>query len=353
MRKSESLSVIKTVLPDVVPHFFTSEENLDPLSVFSGKRISVRSNPPVSMPGILDTVLGVDLSNENAESNLGGAIKKVTLSYEKPAASNYLKRLGFANVPKSVIFQEMVGENGGIHGVLFTADPESHECEPIVVASEKISEVVSGGNHSAELFAGIHRRLIELGHEIESVFGYPQDIEFCVDRSGKIWVLQSRDVVFNKEIADSTHLRLLKAGRTTKEKVKSKMKELPAGFDEKVVSGVLLEQLTPAVAGVGCGTTSNGPLFVPYILLTDDLNIQYSDWTNCVGIISGAGNAVCHASIIARKLGIPCIIGKTGIAAGAEITIDGSSGSVYLGKAETAQSDRKKAREALVTELNS
>jgi pyruvate,water dikinase len=55
-------------------------------------------------------------------------------------------------------------------------------------------------------------------------------------------------------------------------------------------------------------------------------------------IVTDEGGRLCHAAIVSRELGVPCVVGA-GIATerlgrGQEITVDGSRGLVYEGKAE-------------------
>ena len=67
------------------------------------------------------------------------------------------------------------------------------------------------------------------------------------------------------------------------------------------------------------------------------------DWVpamkNAKAIVTDAMGMTCHASIVSRELGIPCIVGTksrsveatTTIQDGAEITVDATNGIVYEG----------------------
>jgi pyruvate,orthophosphate dikinase len=57
-----------------------------------------------------------------------------------------------------------------------------------------------------------------------------------------------------------------------------------------------------------------------------------------VGILTSTGGLVSHAAVVARGWGIPAVVGAGTLpfAAGDEITIDGTTGDVWLGRpAET------------------
>ena len=63
------------------------------------------------------------------------------------------------------------------------------------------------------------------------------------------------------------------------------------------------------------------------------------DWTPIMkrasAIITQSGGATAHAAIVSRELGIPCIVGVKDVTSllktGQEVTVDGSSGSIYDG----------------------
>jgi pyruvate,water dikinase len=68
-------------------------------------------------------------------------------------------------------------------------------------------------------------------------------------------------------------------------------------------------------------------------------------------IITERGGRTCHAAIVSRELGIPCVVGvanATGLEVGREVTVDGSKGIIYDGRAEArlAWAERQKERYA-------
>ena len=115
----------------------------------------------------------------------------------------------------------------------------------------------------------------------------------------------------------------------------------------------LLEKKTPLITGISVGTLiSTGIVnvikdvkdinqFKPGQILVTEMTDP--DWQPIMkiasGIITNRGGSTCHAAIVARELGIPCIVG-TSIATdklktGQTVTIDCSSGYqgyVYDGK---------------------
>lgn len=55
---------------------------------------------------------------------------------------------------------------------------------------------------------------------------------------------------------------------------------------------------------------------------------------NAAAIVAGVGGLTCHAAVIARELGVPCVVGIgqaiERVAPGASLVVDGSKGTVSL-----------------------
>ena len=79
---------------------------------------------------------------------------------------------------------------------------------------------------------------------------------------------------------------------------------------------------------------------VPVVLFADDLSPADTaglDPTNYVAIVTEGGGATSHTSIIARQLGIPCVVGARdvgGLLDGRKVLVDGRRGAVTIGLAE-------------------
>jgi len=74
---------------------------------------------------------------------------------------------------------------------------------------------------------------------------------------------------------------------------------------------------------------------------------------NVLGIISEIGGQTSHTTLLAKSLNIPAVVGVSGAVAkihnGAELVVDGNSGSVYVSPhAETLDLYKRKRREAVV-----
>ena len=172
------------------------------------------------------------------------------------------------------------------------------------------------------------RELARYALDIEAHYGSYMDIEWGIDeRNDKIWVLQARpETVWSRRNKQPSSAAAEQLPDTPRKVI---TKGLPASPGR--VSGRAHVILDPAMID----TFKEGG-----ILVTE---MTAPDWVTAMkkakAIITDAGGMTCHASIVSREMGIPCIVGTKsrgtpGTAAirdGAEITVDATNGIVYDG----------------------
>ena len=160
------------------------------------------------------------------------------------------------------------------------------------------------------------REIAALGMRIEEHYGTPQDTEWCFDPEGHAFMLQSRPVT--------------SAGGEA-------LGETPAHDGEVLVRGL------GAAPGIGSGrvrvvrelTDADG-LDKGDILVT---HMTAPDWVplmrKAAAIVTDSGGMTCHAAIVSRELGIPCIVGTadatTKLREGELVTVDAKQGAVLEG----------------------
>jgi pyruvate,water dikinase len=158
---------------------------------------------------------------------------------------------------------------------------------------------------------------------IEQHYGHAMDIEWALDQqTGKLLILQARpETVWS---------------------LKKSPIEKPPPAHTMVEKKILLKGL-PSSPGLGAGKA--------HVILTVDGVSEFQsgevlvtqmttpDWVPTMkkakAIITDAGGMTCHAAIVSRELGIPCItgtkIGTHTITTGQEVTVDAKMGVVYQG----------------------
>jgi len=185
------------------------------------------------------------------------------------------------------------------------------------------------------------RELAKYAIEIERHYGKPMDIEWALDeRTNKILILQARpETVWALKKVEGVEERVV----MTKER-KILVRGLPAS------PGIAIGRvhIIPSVNKIG--EFQRGE-----ILVTE---MTAPDWVpamrKAAAIITNSGGITCHAAIISRELGIPCIVGTAsqGMPAteilkdGMIVTVDANLGVVYEGAVE--ETVEKIARKAEV-----
>lgn len=338
--------------------------------------VAVRSSataedlPDASFAGQQETYLNV-----RGEEELLDSIRKCWGSLFTPRAIFYRVQKGFKHesVLISVAVQKMV--NAKAAGVMFTLHPATGETDKIVIeANWGLGESVVSGAVTPDNYVvdkktlkiierkiaskkieyirdpktgkTIHaevpkeradipcltdeeiRRLAELGKIIEAHYGRAQDVEFSIDRDEEfpqnVYIVQSR-----AETVWSGKAREEKAG-------------LKYAAEYKVVTKGL-----PASPGIGAGvakvvmTTSEASKLMENgnILVTELTNPDWVPYMKIASsIITNSGGLTCHAAIVSREMGIPCIVGTRNatevMKTGQEYTVDAGAGVVYDGIVE-------------------
>lgn len=160
--------------------------------------------------------------------------------------------------------------------------------------------------------------LTEMGKRVQSHYGEPMDTEWAME-GGKLFLLQARpittldDVQVDDDAKDETpDLKVLIKGLGASPGLASGPVTVILGVDEldKVKEGDVMV------------TTMTTPDMVPAM-------------RRASGIVTDEGGVTCHAAIISRELGIPCVVGTANgtstLKENTEVTADGKKGLVYEG----------------------
>ncbi|MET0973927.1 MAG: phosphoenolpyruvate synthase [Thermoleophilaceae bacterium] len=165
------------------------------------------------------------------------------------------------------------------------------------------------------------RELADLGRRIEEHYGSAQDTEWCYDADGKAWMLQSRPVT--------------SAGGAPGETL--------AHDGEVLVRGL------GAAPGAGSGHVrivrelADADKFGEDEILVTHMTAP--DWVplmrRSAAIVTDSGGMTCHAAIVSRELGIPCVVGTaeatTKLRDGELVTVDAAQGVVREGAIRTGR----------------
>ncbi len=168
--------------------------------------------------------------------------------------------------------------------------------------------------------------------QIERHYGSAQDTEWAFDPDGRLWMLQSRPI-------------------TT----------VGAGAVPASVSGDALALVTGRGASPG---VASGPVHVVAELadaaglVEGEILVAHMtapDWApamrNAAAIVTDAGGMTCHAAIVSRELGVPCVVGAgdatSVLKTGQIVTVDARRGQVFEGALELPDEDGTAAEDDL------
>ena len=329
--------------------------------------VAVRSSataedlPEASFAGQQSTFLNIQ-----GPSNVVEAVQKCWASLFEARAIFYRneQRFDHSKVGIAVVVQRMVQSE--ISGVAFTAEPLSSDEKKIVIeAAYGLGEALVSGELTPDMYllekeslrllekkvatqewqlirnpdsrdrkrknikVPIPARdqslqkladkdiaaLAKIAKKIEALYKCPQDIEWAKEQ-GNFYIVQTRPIT------------TLKAQEGPTEEIK----------------GVELFSGLPASPGVAAGRTEiilhpseivnlkQGEVLVAEMTTPDFVPAM----KRAAAIITDRGGRTCHAAIVARELGVPCVVG-TGTATKILrekqlVTVDGYQGKIYKGK---------------------
>jgi len=277
-----------------------------------------------------------------------------------PRVVSYRASRGFTGEPAiAVVVQRMIAAERS--GVIFTADPRTGDLDRIVVEavfgqgeaivsgavepdtyvigkndllllsvrigrqSHKIIAEAGGGDVKIELPASAGTRrvlsdttvleLARISSRVEDHYGVPQDIEFAI-ADHEIFLVQSRPITTLPSVAPLT--------------------------SEALVTGLA------ASPGEGSGSVRvlHDPAEAKHLRDGEVLVAPMTnpDWVpamrRAAAVVTDGGGMTCHAAVVARELGVPCVVG-TGdatrvLADRSMVTVDGTKGEVHPGAAKKA-----------------
>jgi pyruvate, orthophosphate dikinase len=267
---------------------------------------------------------------------------------------------------------EMVFGNMGTDsatGVGFTRDPGTGENvlfgEYLVNAQGE--DVVAGIRTPkpvaamAEEMPELHRQLVDLRNKLESHYKEVQDFEFTIEK-GTLYCLQTRNGKMNASALVRTSVEMVKEGLIDKKAALLRIQPelldqlLFPQLDPKAKATPIAKGL-PASPGVAVGIavfdadraeklgrTGERVILVREETKPEDIHGFFASQ----GILTSRGGKTSHAAVVARGMGKPCVSGAEGIhvdvrmrnaragdqefGEGVLITIDGTTGAVYLGE---------------------
>jgi len=325
-----------------------------------------------------------------AMDQLTAAIGAVFGSWNAPRAITYrnIHRIPH-NLGTAVNIQSMVfGNTGGTGGtgVAFTRDPSTGERkffgdflmnaqgEDVVAGIRTPREIAELQDELPEAFA----QLMDLQNKLEQHFREMQDIEFTIENK-KLFLLQTRSGKRTAAAAVRIVVEMVSEGLITKEEALLRIEAgsldtmLHPSLDPQADKNLLAKGIAAspgAASGKAVFTaddavtlTEKGEkvVLVRHETSPDDIHGMHVS----EGIVTACGGKASHAAVVARGMGTPCVsgiskiivnakhkkfhVGDTTIEEGEIITIDGSTGELFLGAVSTVPAELSSEFETLLS----
>ncbi len=196
--------------------------------------------------------------------------------------------------------------------------PDGGTRQRILSDEEALRPVLSDGEAAA--VAGLGRR-------IEEHYGSPQDTEWAFDTDGELWMLQSRPITTlpDEVPVDVVAVEASPTAAGPAEPETVLLRGLGGAPGSASGAARVLKTLANA-ASLG-----EGDVLVTHMTAPDWLPLL----RRAGAIVTDSGGMTCHAAIVSRELGIPCVVGTSEatrrLRDGEIVTVDATRGVVLEG----------------------
>jgi pyruvate,orthophosphate dikinase len=317
---------------------------------------------------------------QNPYEQLFMAIEAVFTSWNGKRAVDYRRQFkistktanGTAANVQAMVFGNMGKESAT--GVAFTRDPGTGENKLFGDYLERAQgeDIVAGirtpkpVNELQLSMPKMYTALLDVRETLERHFKEPQDMEFTIEE-GKLYMLQTRNAKMNAAANLRVSVEMTSEGLITKEEALLRID--PNQLTQLMYSQINPKNTVPPVA-VGLGA-SPGAASGEAVFTADEAEKQGKAGKKVIlvreqtkpedihgffasqGILTSIGGKTSHAAVVARGMGKPCVsgagdikinhleqtasVGGKKIFPGAIITIDGTSGNVWLGEIDMVE----------------
>ncbi len=305
---------------------------------------------------------------QDPEAQLFTAIEAVFSSWNSDRSRVYREMHDLEDTGTAVTVQAMVfGNSGGNSGsgVAFSRDPSTGENSfySEFIYNAQGEDVVSGarspdaGDSLQANDADLYRQLRSIASQLEQQFRDMQDIEFTVE-DGRLFILQARNAKRSPLASLRTAVDMAEEGVISRRDAVARVRDIP-------MRQLRVRRLAPppGVCPIARGTVASVGVAVGHLALDPTRAIEMkrqgkrpilvreetraedlAGMEASVGLLTARGGRTSHAAVVARQLGLCCVVGCQGLEfldgdrirlgdtvleAGQPISLDGGTGRVY------------------------
>jgi pyruvate,orthophosphate dikinase len=319
---------------------------------------------------------------DDAQSQLRMAIEAVFKSWNGRRAIDYRNAmhiphdLGTACNIVMMVFGNMGDKSAS--GVAFTRNPATgeHKVYGEYLTNAQGEDVVAGIRTPQAIsqlkdeMPEAYAQFVDICHTLEQHYADVQDVEFTIEQ-GKLWMLQTRTGKRTAQAAVKIAVDMANEGVITRQTAISRVTPglvdmlLHPRFDEEdrkaaAKEGRLLAKGLNASPGAAVGVAAfdadtaaewGGSGRAVILVRAETTPDDVHGMLKARGILTQHGGATSHAAVVARGIGVPCVSGCEALKVDAEhgtltvggivvkqgetISIDGTSGEVFVGELPT------------------
>jgi pyruvate, orthophosphate dikinase len=333
--------------------------------------VSVRSGAAQSMPGMMDTILNLGITDSveaalaaasgdaafardthrrfresyarlvgndaptDPHEQLRAAICTVFASWNSPRAVAYRNHRGMSHdggtavTVQAMVYGNLDDRSGT--GVLFTRDPQSGDPAPMgeFLPRGQGEDVVSGEVDPLDLadlaqrLPDVHAALLDAGRALERHARDVQDVEFTVER-GRLYLLQTRVAKRSARAALKIAVDLVDEGVLTPVEALARIRPdhvttvlRPVLEPEARAGATVLARGDTACPGIGSGRAVTDPDEAAFLGDDEDVVlVRHSTSPEdvhgmivAVAVCTEVGGRTSHAAVVSRELGRPAVVG--------------------------------------------
>jgi pyruvate,orthophosphate dikinase len=313
---------------------------------------------------------------------------KRAVDYRNAAGISH--ELGTAVNIVTMVFGNMGWDSGT--GVAFTRDPATGEKELYgdYLLNAQGEDVVAGIRNTEKIqnlekeMPEVYQEFLDICDKLENHYREMQDVEFTIEE-GKLWMLQTRTGKRTAKAVVKIAVDMADEGLISKDEAVLRVSPgevdtlLHPQFDVKALEkaeseGRKFASGVNASPGAAVGQVyfdadkseimakENGQdvIMVRPFTKPDDVHGMLA----AKGILTSEGGATSHAAVVARQFGVPCVVGASEIRIDLEdklmevngliikegewISVDGTTGDVYLGQMPTTSPSLEEQTDLLI-----
>ena len=344
--------------------------------------------------GVFKQQVGFDFP-QDVYKQMEFAIKAVFESWMGKRAIDYRRAtnipddLGTAVNIVTMVFGN-IGDDSAT-GVAFTRNPSTGDKKMMgeYLINAQGEDVVAGIRnadpieHLKDQMPKAYKEFMGITARLEKHYKDMQDVEFTIER-GKLWMLQTRNGKRTAKSAVKVAVDMAKEGLITKEQAVQRVTPenvdslLHPQFDHDAMenaekSGKFFAKGVNASPGAAVGQIyfdadtaermakdeKQDTIMVRPFTKPDDVHGMIAS----KGVLTSEGGATSHAAVVARQFGIPCVVGASAIKINLEkrqmtvgdvtvkegdwVSVDGTTGKVFIGKIPTTSPSLEEQTELL------